>query len=333
MKKRCPLLSIVLLLFIPLFPQERIILKESEGTDIIRLLEDHQIFITRIQDMDVGDKDDLYILDDRSGNVVRIDLKTGSLVKKISSLGQGPAELMMPSVVRVRNKKVFVLSEGYNGIKIFSIAGDFLSGFRTEGVPRWMDVDKNENIYVAEADQRSNPVISVYDAQGKKNRTAMTFRLKGEILEDKAELVKRQFFTFKIDSEGNIVILFYLLRQLQKASPEGVILWEKKIENSVLKPFLKNESTKYNERGQPTITYLVNNFDLKEDNIVIGHVGGGCIYNQEGELIGVLEVQTIEHRENPPGFTRLKIIGDKLLGIYSDGTAILFPFKLNGNLY
>jgi hypothetical protein len=51
-----------------------------------------------------------------------------------------------------------------------------------------MDIDKNEDIYVAEADQRSNPVISVYDAQGKKIGTAMTFQLKNEILEDRAEL-------------------------------------------------------------------------------------------------------------------------------------------------
>lgn len=329
MKKICPLFSAILLSFIPLLPQERIILKESEATDLIRLLEDHQIFITRIQDMDIGDKDDLYILDDRSGNVVRMDLETGSLVNKISSLGQGPTELMMPSVVRVRNKKVFVLSEGHNGIRIFSNAGDFLGGFRTESIPRWMDVDENEYIYVAEADQRANPVISVYDAHGKKVRTAITFQFEGQALKDKAELVKRQSFTFRRDSAGNFVILFYLSRQIQKVNPNGALLWEKKIENSVLKPFLKNESTKYNERGQPTITYLVDNFDLKEDNIVIGHVGGGCVYNREGELIDVIEVQTIKPRDNPPGLTRPKVIGDRLVGIYSDGSAMLFPFKIH----
>jgi len=333
-KRKLLLLFCIFFLPLGLLSQQKLILRESEGIDIIKMMEDHQLFITRIQDMDLDDNGNLCLLDDRSGNVVRMDLKTGLLVNKISSLGQGPAELMMPSVVRVRNEKLFVLSEGHNAIKIFSIAGDFLSGFRTEGVPRWMDVDKNENIYVAEADQRSNPVISVYDAYGKKNRIAMTFQLKREILEDKGELVKRQFFKFKLDSEGNIIILFDLLRRLQKASPEGTLLWEKEIENSVLRPFLKSEGTTYDSRGRPKITYLVNSFDLdQENNIVIGHVGGGCIYNQKGDLIGVLEVQTIEHSENPPGLTRLKIIGDKLLGIYADGTTILFPYKLNKNLH
>lgn len=331
MKNKYAFISILFLSAIPVFAQERILLKETEATDLIKALEDHQIFVSRIQDMDSNDKEDLFILDDRSGNVVRINLKTSSLVNKISSLGQGPAELMMPSVVRVRNNKVYILSEGHNGIKIFTTAGDLLGGFKTEGVPRWMDVDGNEQIYVAEAEQGANPVVSVYGANGKKIRTALRFRLDGKILNDKAELVKHQFFTFRIDTAGNIVVLFYMLRQLLKASPQGIILWEKKIENSVIKPFLKNEGTKYNERGQPTITYLVNNFDFKADNIVVGHVGGGCIYSGGGEIIAVLEVQTKEPRDNPPGLTRLKIMGDRLLGIYSDGTAMLFPFNMYGN--
>ena len=332
-KRKFFLLFCIFFLHLELLSQEKIFLRESEGIDIIKLMEDHQLFITRIQDMDVDDNGNLCILDDRSGNVVRMDLKTGLLVNKISSLGQGPAELMRPSVVRVRNDKLFVLSEGHMGIKIFSISGGFLSGFKTNSVPRWMDVDKNENIYVAEADERSNPVISVYDAQGKKIRTAMTFQLKNEVLQDRAEYTKRKFFKFKLDPEGNIIILFDALRRLIKASPDGTILWEKKIENSILKPFLKNEGTSYDNQGRPKISYLVANFDLdQENNIVIGHVGGGCIYNQKGDLIRVLEVQTIEHRNTSPGLTRLKIVGDKLLGIYADGTAILFPYKLNNNL-
>jgi hypothetical protein len=64
---------------------------------------------------------------------------------------------------------------------------------------------------------------------------------------------------------------------------------------------------------------------------VIGHVGGGCIYNQKGDLMSVLEVQTIEPRKTPPGLAHLEIIGNKLLGIYTDGTAFLFPYKLNQN--
>lgn len=333
MTQKFLLLFFILFLPLDLLSQEKIILQESEGIDIIKLMEDHKLFITRIQDMDVDDNGNLYLLDDRSGNVVRMDLKTGLLINKISSLGQGPAELMMPSVVRVRNEKVFVLSGVYHGVKIFSTAGDFMSGFRTEGIPRWMDVDKNENIYVAEADHRSNPVISVYDAHGKKSKTVIIFKLKREILEDKGEFAKRQFFKFKLDSEGNIIILFGLLRQLQKVSSEGTLLWEKKIVNSILRPFLKREGTTYDSQGRPTISYLVNSFDLdQENNIVIGHVGGGCIYNPKGDLIGVLEVQSIGDSKYHPGLARLKIIGDKLLGLYANGTTILFPYKLNKSL-
>jgi hypothetical protein len=327
------LFIVAMLLPMMSFSQEKLILKESEGIDLIELMEKRQVFVTRIQDVDIDDNGNLYILDDRSGEVLRIDLKTGSLVNKISSMGQGPTELMMPSVVRVQNKKLYILNVGSGSIKIFSVDGEYLDGFKTQGVPNWMDVDMNGHVYVAEADRDSNPIISVYDIDGKRGKTVVTFRLSNEILNNRGEFFKRQSIKFRIDSGGNIVVLFKMLRELNKFDSTGTLIWQRKISNQTIKPFLKNEGIEYDDQGRPIISYLVNSFDIdRRDNIIVGHVGGGCIYDHKGNLKCVLEVQTIERRNSSPGLRYLKVVGDRLLGMPGGGNAILFPYKLNNNL-
>jgi hypothetical protein len=323
------LLIIVLLLPIMLFSQARVILNEAEGIDLIGLMEKSQLFITRIQDVALDDVGSLYILDDKACEVVRVDLRTGALVNRISSMGQGPAELMMPSVVRVHNQNVYVLNVGSKSIKTFTVQGEYLGGFKTQGVPLWMDVDKQGHLYIAEADRDSSPLISVYDAQGKREKTLETFRLNKEALNDRALLIMRQQIKFRVDSKGNIIALFKLMRELNKVDPNGHLIWQRKIVNSTLKPFLKDEGIEFDERGWPTIGYVVNSFDIdRRDNVIIGHVGGGCVYDPDGNLKYLLEVRTRDNRNSAPGLVYLKVLDERLLGVYVGGRTIIFSYKL-----
>lgn len=325
MKNRCGLMLIIFFSSITLFPQERMVLKELEALDITKLLEDHQIYIARILDLDFDEEGNVYFLDNRSGNVVEVNLKTGSLINRISSMGQGPAELMMPSALRIRNKKVFIISGGF--VKIFSTHGEFLRGFRPESSPRGLDVDKDENIYVAGLDRKGNPIISVYDLLGNLTKTVLTLQLNNETNNNKEELTKYLFFFFRLDQEGNIIIIHNLLRKITKVNPGGTLLWEKKIENSLLAPFYKNEGTVYDEQG-PTVTGIVNKFDIDQDNnIVIAHVGGGCIYSPKGELIYIIEVQPEDLNEGPRTIKVPRIFKDGLLAVFTNSDAILFPYK------
>ena len=302
-------------------------MKESEALNLSKLMEDHQIYVTRIQDVDVDEEGNLYILDDREGNVVGIDLKTGSLIRRISSMGQGPAELMRPMALRIRNSKVFVLSGAF--IKVFSLRGEFLSGFRPESLPRGLDVDRDENIYISRLDRESNPTICVYDIKGNLIKTVWTLRLDKEaIMKDRAESHKNSFFVFRVDQEGNIIILHTLLRKVMKISPSGALLWEIKIENSLLEPFYKNEGTYYDEGGEPIVRFIVGYFDIDQsNNIVIAHRGGGCIYNPKGELISLIEVQLEPANESPRNIRLPRIFGDRLLAVFITSNALLFPYK------
>lgn len=309
-----------------LFPQERMVLKESEALDISKFMEGHQVYVSRIQDVDFDEEGNVYILDDREGNVVAVDIKTGSLIRRISSMGQGPAELMRPMALRIRNRKVFVLSGAF--IKIFSLRGEFLSAFRPESIPRGLDVDKDENIYVAGLDREGNPMISVYDIPGNLARTAFTLRLNKDTVKNQAELMKNQFFFFRIDPEGNIILLRTFLRKLTKVSPSGALLWERKIENSLLAPFYKNEGTDNDDQGQQVVKGIIANLDIDQNsNIVIAHQGGGCIYSPKGELIDIVEIQLEDSNEGPRNIRLPRIVGDRLLAVFIDSNALLFSYK------
>lgn len=327
MKIRWLILAVIVFSPIAALPQERLVLKESEALNISKLMEDHQIYITRIQDADFDEEGNVYILDDREGNVVAVDLKTGSLKGRISSMGQGPAELMRPIALRVRNQKVFVLSGAF--IKIFSLRGEFLSGFRPESLPQRLDVDRDENIYVSRVDREGNPTISVYDIKGNPTKTVWTLRLDKAIMKDRTESYKNSSFVFKVDQEGNIIILHNLLRKVTKIGPGGALLWEVKIENSVLEPFYKYEGTDYDERGEPIVKFIVGYFDIDQNNcVVIAHRGGGCIYNPKGELISLIDVQLEPTNEGPRNIRFPKILGDRLLAVFITSNALLFPYKI-----
>ncbi len=326
------IIPIILFSSIALFPQEKVVLREREALDITKLMEEHQIYVTRIQDLDFDEEGKVYILDNRSANVVVVDLKTGSLINRISAMGQGPTELMMPYALRIRNKKVFILSSGF--IKTFSVRGEFLRTFKPEIYPRELDVDRDENIYVSGIDRMGNPIISVYNALGNFIRIAFTLQLEKKTLENRGESYKNQSFYFRLDQEGNIIILHHKLRKLTKVSPSGGLLWEKKIENDLLKPFYKNEGTVYDEQGYPTVTGIINEFDIDRDNnIVIAHVGGGCIYSPRGELTYIMEVKFEEPHEGARTIRFPRIIKDRLLAVFTQSQAILFPYILSKNLH
>jgi hypothetical protein len=116
------------------------------------------------------------------------------------------------------------------------------------------------------------------------------------------------------------------VRKLTEVSPSGALLWERKIENSLLEPFYKNEKTVYDKQG-PIHSGIIANFDIDQDNnIVIAHVGGGCIYSPKGELIKIIKVQLEDSNKGLP-IRVPRIFKDGLLAVFINSNAILFPYK------
>jgi len=305
MKKLELLLIFFLLTSRILFPgntKDPIVLKN--GQDYLETLIDNGIYCKLIQDIEY-DSGSLYLLDSQLCLVFVVDLKTGKLIRTLFRRGQGPNELMMPMSIKVRNSKVFVLDQGFNGIKICDIEGKPVKEFKTSGMigRRNIDVNDKNEIFAAEYNSQNNTYVTVYTWQGEKKHSLVKIG-SGNKLD-----LQRSSYKVLIDSEGNILLLFPVLRELKKFSPNGEMLWETRIKNKLLdKKDADEDGVKVTDKGAIHTKISVFDFIItKSNNIIIGHAYGGCIIDKNGNFTNLITFEPIG------ALFLFKIAGDKII--------------------
>jgi hypothetical protein len=157
---------------------ETIVLKG--GIDFEKQLSVNEIFLRNCRDFDMApDKDLIYFMDSTYCHIFKVDMKTGKLLKTISSRGQGPSELMSPVSMTAKNNMLVVLDRGFGGIKIFAPDGKLINEFRVNNYiigNRSIDVNDKNEIYLGVVDFNDNSMVSVYDMHGKKKRSLIRYK-------------------------------------------------------------------------------------------------------------------------------------------------------------
>jgi len=313
MKNIFTFLCVVLILITGIYPEE--IIKLKNETDYLEKLVENGIYFKHIQDADY-DNGALYLLDISLGNVIVVDFKTGKLIKTLFRRGQGPNELMLPRSIKVKNNKVFVYDEGFNGIKIADLQGNLIKEFKIRGIVgmRNIDVNDRDEIFVGEYNSQTKTYISVYDINGANKRWFIQIDPKAN---DKLPL-ERIHYKFKVDDEGNILILFNVLKELKKFSAKGELIWERIIKNEMLGMIKQKAKVEFTKKGAMHTSMFVFNLEITPDkNVLVGSVGGVNIYDSGGKLLKVITP------EPPNNFIYIfKIIGNELLDISPAGKII-----------
>jgi DNA-binding beta-propeller fold protein YncE len=322
--KRIIFLFIIILISSILFPVERIVLRQSDSVDLLEKMNSNEVFVKWLMGVDLDRNQNAYFMDVRYSTIVGVDIITGKRIATISSKGQAPAELHRPTAVSVNGNRVFVADKGYGGIKIFSLKGEFIKAFKTNTPPDWLEVSTKNEMLVKESNSDSTPVISVYNIDGKKKKNLITFGIKPKT--DRTSFILNKKFIFKIDNDGNIVVLHFLKRLIRKFDTGGVLLWEKKLENEILDKFDTDDQKVQYNKGSISGTRAVFGLDIDpENNIVIGHVGGGSIYSKEGKLVGLLVFEPLMNLD------LFKVLQDKILTINTFGNIIrVYPYQKGG---
>ncbi len=263
-----------------------------------------------------------YFLDRDFSVVFKVEQNTGKLVKTISSKGQGPKELQTPVNFRVRNKKIFVLDKGFNGVKIFDTEGNTINEFKMDFVigERSIDVNDKEEIFLGRADRKNNSMVQVFDIDGKKLRSLIP--LKGG--KDITKYDKSWYYTIRLDKDSSIYVLYYMDRKLQKYDKYGKLLWERLIKNKLLDQFPNDGKVK---RGKGTV--YVNQrriFGINvtpAGNVIVAHAGGGCMFSIDGKLINLLTTPN-----ETWSLFQFKVFDDKLMNISGFGQNVyIYKFK------
>jgi DNA-binding beta-propeller fold protein YncE len=272
---------------INIFPIDKIILKESNTIDFLEKMDKNDVFVKFVEFVDVDDKNIFYFLDTGLCTILKLDSDTGKLIKFISSRGQGSGELDIPIAMKVTNNMIFVADFGFGGVKIFSTEGDLLKEFKTGLHIGWLDVNKRNEIFVREAETDSMPVISIYNMDGKKIRKFLRFPIKNR--SDRIAFILNREFIFRLDSKENIIVLFHKKNIIRKYNKKGDMLWERKIENEILQ---KHSNPRKPRLGKGSSVYIRSNvFQLdidKNNNIIVGHVAGGMVFNPDGKAVKLL---------------------------------------------
>lgn len=289
MKQMIYLWIVIILIGGYVFAVEEIVLKESESIDFLEKMEQHEVFLKFISDLDIDEDNNFYFLAHEVGTVFRIDGKTGKLLNTISSPGQGPAELNIPRSIRVMNKMVFIPDTGFGGVKIFSIDGKLINEFRTEHSIGWLDVNKRNEIFVREADTDGTPIVSVYNMKGERIRKLIRMQVKD--INNKMEYIFTREFIFRLDNKENLLVLFTEKKIIRKYTANGDLVWEKKVDNKIIDSY-PHKKPRYGQGGVVYSSVSVFYLDIdKDENTIVGHVGGAMVFNKDGEFIRLIKTE------------------------------------------
>jgi len=272
--------------------QETIILKN--GINLEEKMADNEVFLKNCVAVEMEPENNvIYFLDQRYCEIFKVDLSSGKLLKTIGNRGEGPQELHFPIDMAIKNKKIFVLDRGFNGIKIFDVEGKFIDEFRfqkTVGSTRTIDVDEKGEIFLGSLDSNENKMVTVFDAKGKKKRFLIDYKGKNDMSPD---ALAQRHYKIRLDNKGNIVILYDILRKVAKHDSKGKLLWEKKIKNKILDQFPDEDFIKSNGKTVST-QFSVFNMDIDDaDEIYVGFAGGGCVFSKSGELKTLIRMKRI----------------------------------------
>ena len=317
-KKQIWLATVLMIMAGFLSAVERIQL--SKPVEFGKMLDKNNVFLKMCLSFDAADGY-FYFLDSKFGTVFKVEEKTGKLVKTISSKGQGPFELQNATSMRVKNNKIFVLDGGFNGIKIFDTEGNNLNEIKLNVVISWRSIDVNdkEEIFLGRVDTEKKTLVSVFNAKGENLRSIVPVK-KGVKIN---QLSPHWYYHIRLDKSGNVYVLFYLMRKLAKYSSKGNLIWEKSIKNEILDRYPNNDRVWRGSEKTVSLQMSVHNLDTTPgNNVVIGHIGGGCMFSGNGELKKLISF------EDDSGLIHFRVLGDRLINLLLFGQEIsIYKFK------
>lgn len=285
MKAYTLILTAILMLTMNLLPADSVetVVLNRVGKDYVEKLVDNEIFAKEIRDVEF-DNGSLYLLERHFSTVFRINLDTGKLEKTYFKRGQGPNEIQDGRALKIKNGKIFVLDNGFGGLKIVGLDGKPVNEFKTitsGAAMRNFDVSDKDEIFVAEYDSKTQTYVSVYNMEGKRLNALITIPSDSD-----RSFLQRYHYMIRLDNQGNIVLLFNVLKELKKFNGKGELIWQTKLKNRLLDKYSKNDKISIDKkRGTINTTLSVFDFNVTEgNNILVGHSGGASLLDSAGVL-------------------------------------------------
>jgi peroxiredoxin len=183
---------------------------------------------------DVATYQGKYFLTDFEGNRILVVKDNAEVEREVGRIGSGPGRLFHPGNVDVgRDGTIFVQDGGNERIVRLDQAGNYLGELRVADY-QGLAVGAQNQLYLGQPQE--GHLITVYSNSGKKLRSFGQLKkfsdVYGAAFSDKDDPYKIAFNRVRLstDKEGNLYVSFMLTPLIQKYSPDGALLFERRLE-------------------------------------------------------------------------------------------------------
>jgi DNA-binding beta-propeller fold protein YncE len=254
---------------------------------------------------DVATHGGRYYVSDMRGNRVLVFDGDMRLERSIGTIGSGPGRLIHPGYLDVSGGGTLYVQDGGNErIERFTPDGRYAGEFPTPFLYEGFAVGRHEEVYLGQPE--NGHLVTVYSETGKV--TGGFGELKkfsdvyGAEFAEKDTLYERGINRVRLstDKEGNVYVSFMLAPLLQKYSPDGRLLFERRLEgpevDRVTNVLLQHPPEKFlsfaKDGFEERIVALDPISDPKTGNIYV-LLADGSIYvaDREGRKVSVLSRQ------------------------------------------
>jgi peroxiredoxin len=183
---------------------------------------------------DVATYQGKYYLTDFGGNRLLVIKDNMVVERNFARIGSGPGRLFHPGYLDIgRDGTIFVEDGGNERIVKFSPMGNYLGAF---SVPEFQGfaVGAQNEIYLGQPE--AGHLITVYSGEGKKLRSFGELKEFPEIYgeasaaEDAPYKIAYNRVRLATDKDGNLYVSYMLMPLIQKYSPDGTLIFERRLE-------------------------------------------------------------------------------------------------------
>jgi len=184
---------------------------------------------------DVATYQGKYFLTDFEGNRIIVVNDKMEVERDFGRIGSGPGRVFHPGYLDIsRDGTIFVEDGGNERIVKFDQTGNYLGDFRVAAY-QGLAVGAQNELYLGQPE--AGHLVTVYSSAGKKLRSFGELKkfsdIHGEANRDKDEAYKIAFNRVRLstDKDGNLYVSFMLTPLIQKYSPDGKLLFERRLES------------------------------------------------------------------------------------------------------
>ncbi len=248
---------------------------------------------------DVATYQGKYFLTDFEGNRILVLKDNTEVERELGRIGSGPGRLFHPGNIDVgRHGTIFVQDGGNERIVKLDQAGNYLGEI---GVADYqgLAVGVQNQLYLGQPQE--GHLITVYSNSGKKLRSFGQLKkfsdVYGAAFSDKDDPYKIAFNRVRLstDKEGNLYVSFMLTPLIQKYSPDGALLFERRLEAPEIDRLMEAiQKRKYissmADGADARIVALDPVIDPANGNIMVPLVDGSIyLADREGNKLSLLQ--------------------------------------------